>query len=146
MNKNYLLFLLICIPFLTQAQIQKSFHQVYEIGDSVEIIELSLHGEYEYKSWPGNNIMLQTKITLYDATPSILKFFMENGRYEVEATESGKELLLLALDKERRVIKSSGVECFEEVKQVIFLPEEFTDAGEGKFFKGGAAVENEDND
>jgi hypothetical protein len=142
MNK-YILLLLFCIPFGLQAQIQKSFHQVYEISDSVKTIELKLVGEYKYESWVGNTIMLQTKIVLYDATDAILKFFMENGRYKVVALPEGTKLILNAKDQERRVIKSSGIECYEVVEQTIFLPEEFMNLTDGIFSK--VIVEEEES-
>ncbi len=127
--------MLFCLPFGLQAQIQKSFHQVYEISDSVKVIELKLVGEYKYESWVGNTIMLQTKIVLYDATEAILNFFMENGRYKVDALEEGTKLMLNAKDQKRRVIKSSGIECYEVVEQTIFLPEEFMNLNDGIYSK-----------
>ncbi|MCB0652632.1 MAG: hypothetical protein KDC85_15245 [Saprospiraceae bacterium] len=141
---RYILIFMVCLPFGLQAQVQKSFHQVFEMSDSVQVIELNLVGNYDYKPWAGNTIMLQTKIVLYDATSAILDFFTEQGRYEVEAKEVSDKLVLRALDPVRKVIKSSGVECFEQVSQVLYIPEDFILTGENTFSR--AIEENGNHD
>jgi hypothetical protein len=98
----------------------------------------------KHKAWAGNTIMLQTKVLLYDANTSILKFFLENGRYDVSADQIGEVLYLTADDQERRVIKSDGVECYEIIEQKIYIPEDFLPTAVNVFTK--AIVENGDND
>ncbi len=142
--KKYFTVILLFTPFFLLAQLQKSFHQVYEVSDSAQTLELRLYGEFEHKAWAGNTIMLQTKVTLYDANNSILKFFMENGRYEVTAEQIGDVLYLTATDQERRIIKSDGVECYEVVEQKIYIPDSFLPTGDNLFTK--AIEENGTND
>lgn len=142
--KKYFTILLLLIPFLLIGQLQKSFHQVFELSDSVQTIELRLYGDYEYKAWAGNTIMLQTKVSLYDASTSILNFFLENGRYDVTSQEIGNIVYLTAKDQERRVIKSDGVECYELVEQKLYIPEDFLETGDNVFSK--AIVENGNHD
>ena len=141
---KYFTFFLMVTPFLLNAQLQKSFHQVYELSDSVQTLELRLFGDYEHKAWAGNTIMLQTKVVLYDANSSILKFFMDNGRYDVTADQIGEVLYLTAKDQERRVIKSEGVECYELIEQKIYIPEDFLPTADNIFTK--AIAENGDHD
>ncbi|KAA3622939.1 MAG: hypothetical protein DWQ02_25350 [Bacteroidetes bacterium] len=133
--KKFFTVILLFTPFFLLAQLQKSFHQVYEVSDSVQTLELRLYGEFEHKAWAGNTIMLQTKVTLYDANNSILKFFMENGRYEVTSEQIGNILYLTATDQERRIIKSDGVECYEVVEQKIYIPDSFLPTGDDVFTK-----------
>lgn len=142
--KKYFTLLLLFTPLLMLAQLQKSFHQVYEVSDSVQSLELRLYGEFEHKAWAGNTIMLQTKVTLYDANNSILKFFMENGRYDVTSEQIGSTMYLTAKDQERRIIKSDGVECYEVVEQKIYIPDSFLPTGDNLFTK--AIEENGDHD
>jgi hypothetical protein len=45
--RKFFIFFLLLAPFLLNAQLQKSFHQVYELSDSVQMLELRLYGDYE---------------------------------------------------------------------------------------------------
>jgi len=110
------------------AQLKKTVHQTFEIGDARNI-NLNVHGEYEIEAWPGNTIMTETKIELYDASPHILKFFMdEKERYKLRLDGEGEEnVSLVSIDQERRSIQYKGKECFEQVKLKLYVPEEFVE-------------------
>ena len=145
MNKIKLFFLtFLFLPPLSEAQVHKSFHQIFEMSDSVSTIELKLVGEYEWEHWAGNTIMLQTKVELYDASQATLDYFWEKDeRYKVEGQGGGKKMLLFALKQERPGIKVGGVQCFEIVKQRLFIPDTFELTGEGVFTKPEKAEEEE---
>ncbi len=110
------------------SQSQKSFHDTFQL-DSVKTIHLDLYGEPEVQAWPGNNIMIETKIKLYDASDVVLNHFVEAGRYKVEALEEGDQLKLSSLDKERKSIKTTRGECFEEVNTIVYMPNNFKEVG-----------------
>ena len=137
MNKIKFLFLaFFLLPFLANAQVHKSFHQIFEMSDSVSTIELKLVGAYEWEHWAGNTIMLQTKVELYDASQATLDYFWEKDeRYTVEGQGGGKKMLLFALKQKRPGIKVGDIECFEIVKQLLFIPEAFELTGEGVFVR-----------
>ena len=111
--------------FTAQAQLKKTVHQTIDIGE-VQNINLDIYGEYEIEIWPGNTIMSETKIELYDASPHILKFFLEEQeRYKILADPNGENLSVYSNDKERRAISYKGVECAEIIKLKLYVPEEF---------------------
>lgn len=108
------------------AQLQKILHQSFEI-EEVNSISLDLYGEYEIEKWAGNTILTETHIQLFDATPSILRFFVEQGRYEIEGSLNNETSFTMASkDKERRSLKTKEGECYEFIKVRILVPEEFT--------------------
>jgi len=125
--KNTLLILsLLLISISAKAQLKKTVHQTFEVGEARNI-NLDVFGEYEIEAWPGNTIMSETKIELYDASPHILKFFMEEKeRYKLRLDGEGEESIsLVSIDQERRSIQYKGNECFEQVKVKLYVPEEF---------------------
>ncbi|GJM34431.1 MAG: hypothetical protein DHS20C18_34320 [Saprospiraceae bacterium] len=115
-------------------QAQTSFHEIFPL-DSVKMIQLDLYDEPEIKPWPGNNIMIETKVKLYDASEVILDHFVEGGRYKVETVMVEDQLTLLSVDKERKTIKTKHGECFEEVKTVVYMPENFTESGTYQYLR-----------
>jgi hypothetical protein len=108
------------------AQIQRIMHRAFELGDSILVVELDIHGDYTVVSWAGDNILFETQIKLYNASASILNHFVEEGRYDLEARMMDAQTLRLASrDQERITIRTRRGECFEEVSQRLFLPSEF---------------------
>lgn len=120
---------------LLPAQIQRIMHQTFPVGDSIAEINMDIYGEYKIETWPGNTILLETQVKLYNATPGILEHFLEAGRFELEAKQEESRLLLVSKDKERRPITTSKGECFEEVNQRLFIPEEFEPGGEHRWVR-----------
>ncbi len=112
------------------AQLQKILHQSFEI-EEVNSISLDLYGEYEIEKWAGNTILTETHIQLYDATPSILRFFVEQGRYEIEGNISNEtSFAMVSKDKVRKSLKTKEGECYEFIKVRILVPEDFTVSNE----------------
>lgn len=112
---------------LADAQLTKVLHQTFEV-DSVEKITINLYGEYEIEKWAGNNILTETTIEIYDTTPGIFKYFIEEkGRYDIVAEINNMTASLFSNDSERRTIKNkiTDKECYEFVKVKIFVPDEF---------------------
>ncbi|MGK0364352.1 MAG: hypothetical protein ACI85O_001409 [Saprospiraceae bacterium] len=126
MKNTLLLFSFLFLNISANAQLKKTVHQTFEIGEARNI-NLEVYGEYEIESWSGNTIMSETKIELYDASPHILKFFMkEKERYMLTLNGEGEESVnLVSNDKERRSIQYKGKECFEQVKVKLYIPEDF---------------------
>lgn len=108
------------------AQLQKILHQSFDI-EEVTAISLDLHGEYEIEKWAGNTILTETHVQIYDATPSILRFFVENGRYDIEGSFSNEtSFAMVSKDKVRKSLKTKEGECYEFIKVRILVPEDFT--------------------
>ena len=132
-NLPLIVFVLLLSPAALPAQVQRIGHQTFAVSDSVQQLQLQFFGQYEVESWAGNNILLETKVRLFNASQGILEHFLEAGRYEVKAEEAGMSLTLSAVDKERRPIQTSNGNCFEEVMQRVFIPEAFIPSGEGQW-------------
>ena len=69
--------------------------------------------------------MTETSIELYDAKPSILNYFVNDGRYEILIEDSNASVSLSSKMKERKPIKTKNGECYEFIKIRIFVPEDF---------------------
>lgn len=121
-------------------QVQQIVHQTFPVGDTVDAIQLDLYGTYGVESWPGNTILVETQVKIFNAAKNILDHLLEAGRYELEVTEgSGTLLHLVSKDTERRPIRTSKGECFEEVEQLLYLPEEFIQQGENLWRRPGGS-------
>lgn len=106
------------------AQLSKVIHQTFDIDEAASV-SINLYGEYEIEKWPGNTIMTETSIQIYDATPSILKHFIKAGRYEVEGEGDNDSYHLSSKDTQRKAIRTKRGECYEFIKLRIFVPEDF---------------------
>lgn len=107
------------------AQLEKVLHQTFELGEA-ERINLDLKGEYKIELWAGNTVMTETQIRLTDASPAILKHFIEKAkRYDVVLENENSTARFYSHDKERREIKSKYGLCYEEVNLRIFVPDSF---------------------
>ncbi len=106
------------------AQLSQVIHQTFDIDEAASV-SIDLVGEYEIEKWAGNTIMTETSIQIYDATPSILKYFVRTGRYEILGKDNDSSYNLSAKDTERKTIKTKRGECYEFVKIRVFVPEDF---------------------
>ena len=110
---------------LSQAQIEKVVHQTFDLGDN-KSISLGIVGEVQVVPWAGNTIMTETRIEIYDASPSIFNHFLEvERRYEIEADTTGNQFKLYSFDQERKAIKTKNGTCPEIVEIKVYVPEEF---------------------
>ncbi len=89
------------------------------VGDSVKI-----------SPWAGSHLLIETTILLHNGKQNMLDFFKEQKRWSYEEVPAGKQLLLRAIDQERRGVKSNKGSVFEEVTVVIYLPDVFEPDGE----------------
>ncbi len=106
------------------AQLSQVIHQTFDIDEATSI-SLNLVGEYEIEKWPGNTIMTETSVQIYDATPSILKHFISAGRYEILGESTDDSYGLTAKDSERKAIQTRRGDCYEFIKMRVFVPEDF---------------------
>ena len=119
------------------AQLEKVIHQTFEIED-VSRINLDFVDDYsvEVILWAGNNIMTETQIHLYGASPVILKHFVEKEkRYELVLDNTDGIVDLYNFDKERKAIRTKNGECIEQVKLRIFVPDNFESLNDSSLTK-----------
>ena len=116
--------ILLCCSTSLFGQLRKVIHATFDTEQSTSI-NFDIYDEYEVQLWAGDNIMIETTVKLYEGSAGILKFFIEQGRYEIEGKLEGEVLAMVSKDKERRPIKTKNGECFEQVNHKIFLPDNF---------------------
>lgn len=135
MNKLVILLLFnLCVGVQSHAQYRKVIHQTFEI-DSIDQVILDLVGDLQIDTWPGNIIMTETTINIFDASSGLIDHMMKAGRYE-SISERPNESMILTIsskDKDRKSIKvrrrvnGKLVErtVYELVDVRIFIPEDF---------------------
>lgn len=108
----------------TSAQLKETLHQTFAI-DEANKITIDLPSEVEIVQWAGNTLMTETYIELSDARPSILRYYVGEGRYEILGTATGENYSLVAKDKIRKIIRYKDLECYEFVRVKLFVPDDF---------------------
>jgi len=112
---------------LANAQHEKNIHKTFQI-DSVDILSINLSGDnISIEPWAGNMILAQTNIKLFDAgSRGILKYFVDQGRYDLVLSEieNGEADLSSTKQKRAPIITKNG-ECREEVTVKLLVPEDF---------------------
>lgn len=142
--------IIVCLFFFayfsstSNAQLEKVIHQTFEIGEANNIA-LDLVGTYEIEPWAGNNILTETKIQMFNASPAILNHFVKEKRYEIQVESEGISLKLISFDKERRAIKYKEGECSEIVNVRIFVPEDFEKIDKSHLVRKAKTVKVKDN-
>ena len=107
------------------AQIHDRLHWVFPV-DSVEQIDFDLVDAYEVNNWDGNQVMVTSEVTVYNATKGIVRFFMEDDRrWDIIDTLMGTTLLLDSYHSRRAPIVSGGDECYEVVQVKVYIPNNF---------------------
>ena len=109
------------------AQLEQTIHQTFELNDKTNV-QLDLHGDYTFVPWASNNILIETKIQLFNSSASILKHFVEKDkRYLIEAdTSLSDKLRLYSHDMKRTSLRTkTGAESTEIVETRIFIPDNF---------------------
>jgi len=112
-------------------QVQRILHQEFALSDSITEIKAELYGDYKVETWPGNNILLESQIKLYNASEGIIEHLMEIGRYELLSEYQGTTLFLTARDLEHQTITTSRGESFEDLQQRLFIPADFKEVSSG---------------
>ena len=135
--KNFLtLFSIFCCTSLAQAQLEKTIHQTFFIDDVSSVSFELVSDSMAIVPWAGNTILTETKVELYEASPSILAHFMEKEqRYAIEADTTAGSFLLFSKNKERKPIRTRFGECPEIVYIRVFVPENFKKENETKLVK-----------
>ncbi|MEO1262257.1 MAG: hypothetical protein AAFZ15_25855 [Bacteroidota bacterium] len=126
-HKYFLLFFFfLFISTSVIAQLEKTIHQTFDLENQKSISIDLISDSTAIILWAGNTILTETKVRLYDASPSILTHFMDKEqRYAIEADTSGQTVLLYSVNKERKPIRTRSGECPEYVNIRVFVPEEF---------------------
>lgn len=127
MKKAILFILFLSFSVLTNGQIKKIIHQVFKL-DTVSVIKVGLWEQsdtyiWEVEEWPSRNIMIETNISLNQASSAILNFMIEAKRYDLKIREEGDNFFLENELEERMEIKTAEGVSTEEIRLRIFMPD-----------------------
>ena len=129
----------LCFLFLGATlfgQVTKTIHQTFEIEEEVESVALDIFDKFEVEEWAGNNIMVVTKVDLTSGAQHLLDFYVNEGRYDVEASgEEDTALSLVSKDNVRRGLKYKDLTVYEEITMKLYIPENFQLNGKSQLTK-----------
>lgn len=110
------------------------FHKTVDL-DGVESFSIDVYerDQYEVRTWPGDDILIETSVKLNNGKPHILEFFLKQNRYDLEVTVEGQAMTLVSRDKNRRVVRGTENTTSETVNIVLYVPEDFEEAGAGTY-------------
>ena len=140
-------FFLLFFCSLAQAQIHDRLHWVFAL-DSVQQVDFDIVDEFVINNWDGNQVMVTSEITVYNATKGVVRFFMEDDRrWDIVDTLQGTNLLLESYHSRRAPIVSQGEQCYEVVQVKVFLPNDFEkDPNSESWIRKEEETKVEDND
>jgi hypothetical protein len=87
----------------------------------------------EFRTWPGDDLLIETTVSIRNVKQDILDFYMRQNRYVLEPRVEGDAMTLSSFDNKRRLVKGTEGIAEERVMIVIYLPEDFGATGDGGF-------------
>ncbi|PHI20359.1 hypothetical protein CEQ90_07825 [Lewinellaceae bacterium SD302] len=106
------------------------FHKTIP-ADSIKSVTLDIAetDELSVVNWPGNYILIETSVLMYNGQKNLMRTLKEEGRWDIEPALSGSALTLTSVEKLRPVMKTKRGLTEDEVTVVIYLPEGFEGSG-----------------
>ena len=129
-SRNLLLLFFLAGSSALFAQLKHTQHQTFQL-DSINQVEIDLVDPYTVETWAGNQLMTETQVQLYQASESVLQFFLKNERYTIIKDSTVSNMMsLLSKDTERKRIRTKYGECEERISVRIFVPKNFEQKGD----------------
>lgn len=127
MQYRYIFFLgLSLLSIRASAQMERTVYQVFEV-DSIQTVTLDIVGfTYpELHVWAGNSIMTEANIQVWDASPEIVNYLIEQGRYAFDSEKTTDALRVFTKVRKREDIKLPGMlkKCVEQTTIKVFVPD-----------------------
>lgn len=108
------------------AQMERTVYQVFEV-DSIQTVTLDIVGfTYpELHVWAGNSVLTEANIQVWDASPEIVNYLIEQGRYAFEQEITGDAMRIFTKVRKREDIKLPGMraKCVEQTTVKVFVPD-----------------------
>ena len=120
-----LLCIIFLLPFGVDAQFQKIKHSTFEITDSTKQIQIDLNRELKTESWPGNTLLLETRIVLENGNRSLYGFLEKSGRYEYLSESKDSTLTLGAKFPEPPLFITPNGSLQEFIQVKVLIPDNF---------------------
>ncbi|MEZ4918785.1 MAG: hypothetical protein R2792_06720 [Saprospiraceae bacterium] len=125
LKKFFALVAFLSCTLQTQAQMERTIYQVFEV-DSAQSILLDIAGIYEIHPWAGTNVLAETNIQIWHASPEILEFLIKNGRYDLVAEKLDGSFQIYTKERDRKPLKTREGEVTEIAKAKLFVPDFYT--------------------
>lgn len=110
------------------------YHKTVDLDKINEVsFDVYKDDQLEVKTWPGDDILIETSVKINNGDPDILKFFLDKDRWGLAENITGDQLKLASVDKTRRFVKGTEFTTSEQVVIVVYIPEDFTEAGDKMF-------------
>lgn len=120
----FLCWMTLVIP--ANAQMERTVYQVFEV-DSIQTVTLDIVGfTYpELHVWAGNNILTEANIQVWEASPEIVNYLIEKGRYAFDTAKTADLLRIFTKIRKREDIKLPGMptKCVEQTTVKVFIPD-----------------------
>lgn len=129
-----LISIVFCLQLSAEAQIKKTLHQVFKL-DTTETLLIGLWDRsdtynWEVVAWPSQNIMVETVVSLNQASLAVLNFLTEQKRYNYKLERIPGQVRLINQLDERPEIKTQEQMSTEDIQIRIFIPEYLVQEGE----------------
>ncbi len=110
------------------------FHKTVDVDDVNNIsFDVYPKDRVEFRTWPGDDLLIETSVQIQNVKQDILDFYLRQKRYVLKPTVTGDQMQLVSFDKDRRVVKGTEGGAFENVVIVVYMPEDFTSVGDGRY-------------
>ncbi|MEO1434859.1 MAG: hypothetical protein AAFV80_04940 [Bacteroidota bacterium] len=116
----FLACLLCCLS--ADAQLTRTINTTFK-AEEVNNVVANFVQEVEYEEWTGSRILVETNISLQYASVPIMEALIEAGRYELQSSNAGGTLEIMAKPDLKKDIIIKGVYVEEVVNYRIFVPE-----------------------
>ena len=124
--RHFILLFFTTLSLRVSAQMERTVYQVFEV-DSIQTVVLDIVGfTYpELHVWAGNNILTEANIQVWEASPEIVNYLIEQGRYAFDSEKKDDVLRVFTKIRKREDIKLPGMKtkCVEQTTVKVFIPD-----------------------
>lgn len=124
--RHFILLFFTTFSLHVSAQMERTVYQVFEV-DSIQTVLLDIVGfTYpELHVWAGNNILTEANIQVWEASPEIVNYLIEQGRYAFDSEKKDDALRVFTKIRKREDIKLPGMKtkCVEQTTVKVFIPD-----------------------
>jgi len=125
-TRYFILLFFTTLSLRVSAQMERTVYQVFEV-DSIQSVMLDIVGfTYpELHVWAGNNILTEANIQVWEASPEIVNYLIEQGRYAFESDKKDDVLRVFTKIRKREDIKLPNMKtkCVEQTTVKVFIPD-----------------------
>jgi hypothetical protein len=128
------------LSFTAFSQIEKTYHQVIELGDA-QNVKFNLKDDFTFQVWSGSNIMMEANITIDQGNVDVLNYVIKQGRYDLVIEKSNTGLTIKSKNERSAPLQlRTSTTSNEQVKLVIFIPEDYSVKNKTEILKKEPAV------